>query len=137
MVFGYPSDERGKKDVIEMKRFVTNGRNNPVVGSKMFTHAIREKQYSRVIAFVDRRWFTGSFKFGAVCSIAHITPPAKFWNKGNNRFHRRVKTKASMLKSGEINDPSLTKEQMMDKLGYYPIYDYVTVKLEWESPIDL
>ena len=131
MVFGYPSDERGKKDVIEMKRFVTNGRNNPGVGSKMFKHAIREKQYSRVIAFVDRRWFTGSFKFVAGFSVAHITPPAKFWTKGNNRFHRRFKTKASMLKSGEINDPSLTKEQMMAKLGYYPIYDCGKVKLEW------
>ena len=137
MVFGYPSDERGKKDVIEMKRFATNSYNNTGVGSKMFKHAIRNKGYSRVIAFVDRRWFNGSFKFVAGFSAVHVTSPAKFWTKGNKRFHRRFKTKAGMLKSGEITDRSLTKEQMLAKLGYYPIYDCGKVKLEWVSPIDL
>ena len=131
MVFGYPSDERGKKDVIEMKRFVTNGNNNPGVGSKMFKHAIREKHYCSVIAFVDRRWFTGSFKSIAGFRVIHTTPPAKYWIKGKNRYHRRFMSKLQLVGLG--GDPTKTKEQLMRDAGYDVIYDCGKVKLGWDS----
>jgi hypothetical protein len=133
MVFGFPSDERGIQDTIEMKRFVTNGKNNAGVGSKMFKHAVREMGYKKVMAFIDRRWFTGSFKSIAGFEVVSVTQPSKYWTNGNVRKHRRFKTKAGMLKSGEATDPSLTKERMLADLGYYSIYDCGKVKVEWTA----
>jgi len=132
MVFGYPSDERGRKDVVEMKRFVTNGKNNPGVGSKMFKHAIREKGYTSVVAFVDRRWFTGSFKSISGFIVDGATAPAKFWTNFVDRKHRRFKTKRSMLDSGEATNSLLTKEQMLNDIGYYSIYDCGKLRLQWD-----
>jgi hypothetical protein len=132
MVFGSPSDERGKRtDVVEMKRFVTNGKNNPGVGSKMFKYAIEQKGYPTIIAFVDRRWFTGTFKSHSGFVVEGETQPTKYWTDYINRYQRRFKTKKSMLKSGEATDPSLTKEEMLGKLGFYPIYDCGKLRLIW------
>jgi len=132
MVFGYPSDERGMEDIIEMKRFVTNGRNNPGVGSKMFKHAVDEKVYTKVIAFVDRRWFTGSFKALSGFVVDGKTQPTKYWTDFSTREQRRFKTKKSMIEKDGV-DPNMTKKQMLNSLGYYPIYDCGKLRLVWES----
>ena len=61
MVFGRQNNERSDESAVELRRFVTNKKNNPGLGSKLFKYAVRHRKYSRVVAFVDRRWFTGNF----------------------------------------------------------------------------
>lgn len=133
MTFGSPSDERGRNDIVEMKRFVSDGRNHPGLGSKMFKWAIREYKFDHVMAFVDRRWFTGSFKSISGFVQTGQSLPTLFWTKQNKRYHRRFMTKKKAIKQGILN-PGETKLQLMNRLGYQRIWDCGKIKLEWINP---
>lgn len=126
MTFGSPSDERGQTGQIEMKRFVTDGRNHPGLGSKMFKWAVREYSFTEVSAFVDRRWFTGTFKSisGFVC--VGTTKPSLFWVHGQSRYHRRFVSKSDLEGPG-------TKREKLNRLGYYRIWDCGKNKMLWKS----
>jgi len=128
MVFGQSNNEGGD-DTIELKRFVTDKKNNPGLGSKMFKYAIRRKEYTEVIAFVDRRWFTGLVKDYIGFEKISVTDPALWFTDGENRFHRRFKTKTQLIKDGyDVNKP---KHVILRELGYYRIWDSGKVKLKW------
>jgi hypothetical protein len=134
MTFGSPSDERGStNDLVDMKRFVTDGRNHPGLGSKMFLWAINQYKFDRVIAFVDRRWFTGSFKSISGFRQVGQSPPTLFWTRREKRYHRRFLTKKLAVQKGLL-EPGETKVAMMQRLGYYRIWDCGKLKLEWTSP---
>jgi hypothetical protein len=122
MVFGTPSDERGSSEWTEMKRFVTDGRNHPGLGSRMFKWAIRKYRFERVVAFVDRRWFTGSFKTISGFMVAGHTPPSLFWTDHRRRYHRRAFSKESQEGS--------KREQLREK-GLERIWDCGKVRMEW------
>lgn len=128
MVFGLPNNEKSK-NIIELKRFVTNKKNNPGLGSKMFFEAIKQKQYQEVIAFVDRRWFTGSVKNHIGFIKVGETKPAIWWTDGKNRFHRRFMTKQQLIKQG--NPQQLSKRNILLKYGFYRIWDCGKIKLLW------
>jgi len=133
MVYGMPGDERrNKSDAIEMKRFVTDGRNHPGLGSKMFKWAITHYGYTKVSAFVDRRWFTGSFKSLSGFVRVGETPPTLFWTKQKKRYHRRFITKKRSHENGTLL-PGETKIAMMRRLGYSRIWDCGKLKLEWNA----
>lgn len=131
MTFGTPSDERGSVDTIEMKRFVTDKRNHPGLGSKMFKWAIDRYDFDSVIAFVDRRWFTGSFKFISGFKEVYSTNPTLYWTDFKNRYKRRFITKSKLLENSDFSGKNLTKKQMMNELGYYRIWDCGKIKLRW------
>ena len=130
MVFGQSNNEGGDT-AIELKRFVTNKKNNPGLGSKMFKYAITQKQYTCVIAFVDRRWFTGLVKGYIGFTLISYTKPALWWTNGQTRFHRRFKTKQQLIVDGF--DPLLSKREALLQLGYYRIWDSGKLKLKWSS----
>lgn len=131
MVFGSPSDERGATDVVEMKRFATDKKNNPGIGSKMFKWAVARYGFKHVTAFVDRRWFTGEFKRHTGFSVAGCTGPALFWTDFAGRYHRRFKTKKELCKVPQFEGRDLAKSDMMRELGLYRIWDCGKLRLEW------
>lgn len=132
MTFGKPSDERGRFDAVEMKRFATDKRNHPGLGSRMFAWALSRYGFDRVVAFVDRRWFTGSFKTISGFRVDGVTPPTFFWVNTDGRRKRRFITKADLLEIDDFYGSSLTKPEMMAQLGYHRIWDCGKVRLLWE-----
>jgi len=132
MIFGQSTSERSNET--ELKRFVTNKKNNPGLGSKMFKYAVKSKGYQEVIAFVDRRWFTGLVKSYIGFEKVTETVPALWWTDGNDRHHRRWKTKAGLVKEG-IGTHVDTKVSMMNKLGYSRIWDCGKIKLKWNDEL--
>jgi hypothetical protein len=133
MVFGQQNNEHSPAGVTELKRFVTDKNNNPGLGSKMFKWAISHKGYNEVIAFVDRRWFTGLVKSHIGFGVVGTTPPAIWWTNGYSRFHRRFNTKHTLLQKYPEFDSSMSKRQMLHNLGFYRIWDCGKIKLSWQS----
>lgn len=131
MVFGHQNNE-GSGSGIELKRFVTNKKNNPGMGSKMFKYAVEHKQYDSVVAFVDRRWFTGLVKDHIGFKFVHYTKPALWWCKNQKRFHRRFTTKEKLL-SNDNYKPTMSKRDILFQQGYHRIWDCGKVKLIWEA----
>jgi len=131
MVFGNTTSENTNKNTIELKRFVTNKKNNPGLGSKMFKYAIKQKNYENVIAFVDRRWFTGLVKDHIGFNLVDVTKPALWWTNDKNRFHRRFITKQHLIENG--HDNTLSKKDILNKLGYKQIWDCGKLKLIWSK----
>jgi len=131
MTFRTPNRERAGSKQIEMTRFVTDGRNHPGLGSRMFQWAVREYKFERVVAFVDRRWFTGSFKTVSGFNIVTETKPTLWWVKASKRYQRRFKTKRSLARTNP--DSKGTKLEIMRELGYSRIWDCGKLKLEWNS----
>ncbi len=132
MVFGRQNNEHSSKNVIELRRFVTDKNNNPGLGSKMFAYAISNKHYAKVIAFVDRRWFNGLVKDYIGFVKIHETKPTVWWTNGKDRHHRRIYTKQELIKITEL--PAMTsKREMMAYIGFYRIWDCGKIKLEFTS----
>jgi len=137
MTFGVPSDERGRTDQVEMKRFVTDGRNHPGLGSRMFKWAIEKFQYERVMAFVDRRWFTGGFKAISGFHSTGITEPSLFYTDGHVRLHRRSYTREELVNTSENPDRAdMTKHELMREIGYHRIWDCGKLRLEWTRALE-
>lgn len=135
MTFGKSSIERSDVNDIEMKRFVTDSRNHPGLGSKMFSWAIKQYGFERVIAFVDRRWFTGSFKSIAGFKPVGITKPTVYWTDGKKRYKRRFVNKQYLSKMNEFQNSDMSKREMLRQLGFYKTWDCGKIKLEWiKSP---
>jgi len=105
--------------------------NNPGLGSKMFKWAVRTWGFTKVVAFVDQRWFTGEFKSISGFEVDGVTPPALHWVKAKQRFHRRAYTKKILLKMPQFTGSNMTKSAMMQKLGYNRIWDCGKIRLLW------
>jgi hypothetical protein len=135
MVFGNQNNEGSNVDGVELKRFITNKKNNPGLGSKMFKWAVNEFHYTEVIAFVDRRWFTGLVKQYIGFELVGVTEPALWWTDYKERYHRRFTTKTELQQIlHDVEDvDNLTKKQMLSLCGYYPIYDSGKLKLKWNA----
>lgn len=131
MVFGKQNNERSDADSVELRRFVTNKKNNPGLGSKMFKYAVRQNKYSEVVAFVDRRWFTGLVKSYIGFSVQYATDPAIWWTNGTQRHHRRFVTKDKLIEDG--HNASLSKRDILNSEGFYRIWDCGKLKLLWKS----
>lgn len=128
MSFGPPSDERGATGEIEMKRYVSDGRNHPGLGSRMFRWSIETYGWTKVSAFVDRRWFGGSFKLHSGFKRVGESEPSLFWTIRRERFHRRAFKKAELTAK---HGPGLSKHEMMKRDGYSRIWDCGKLKFEW------
>jgi hypothetical protein len=133
MVFGQQNNESSDNDSVELRRFVTNKKNNPGLGSKMFKYAITRKQYKKIIAFVDRRWFTGLVKTYIGFKLLYPTEPALWWTDGTNRYHRRFQTKKQLITEHKQFTENMTKVKMLSDLGIFRIYDSGKLKLEWKQ----
>jgi hypothetical protein len=131
MVFGNQNNERSDTSIVELRRFVTNKKNNPGLGSKMFAYATNANNYQQVVAFVDRRWFTGLVKDHIGFVHDSFVPPSLWWTNGTDRHHRRFITKAALLV--DETDKSLTKRELMIKRGMYRIWDCGKIKLKWSA----
>ena len=132
MVFGMQNNEKSDKHQIELKRFVTNKKNNPGVGSKMFAYAIKHQKYESVVAFVDRRWFTGLVKDHIGFERVSETPPSIWWTNGRVRLHRRFVTKQQLIRDGGTGQDS--KRSILSTKGFYRIWDSGKLKLVWNNP---
>lgn len=128
MVFGQQTNENSSG--IELKRFVTNKKNNPGLGSKIFKHAINTMNTDRVYAFVDRRWFTGLVKQFIGFEQVGITDPVIWWTDGKQRKHRRFVTKRQILKTD--GDLVVSKREYLRQRGYLRIWDCGKIKLMWQ-----
>lgn len=131
MTWGVPSDERGKTDAMEMKRYACTKFNHPGLASKMFKWSIENYGFDKVIAFVDLRFFEGNFKMFTGFKKIHESQPTLFWTNGIERKKRRFHTKRSLQKLDTFSGTNLTKKEMLEELGYYRIWDCGKVKLEW------
>jgi len=135
MVFGQQNNERSTPGVIELKRFVTNKKNNPGLGSKMFKYALDDKQYEQVIAFVDRRWFTGLVKDYIGFTLLYTTQPTIWWTDGKSRFHRRYITKQQLVDRGY--DANKSKKTILAEQHIYRIWDCGKIKLCYNRTKDV
>ncbi len=134
MIFGHPNNEQGSTGQLEMTRFATDGRNHPGLGSKMFKWAVTKYDLSEVVAFVDRRWFTGSFKTISGFRLDTVIPPGFEYTDCQNRYHRRFMSRAKAVALGA--PPNATKREMMRHLGYDRIWDCGRLRYIWHaSPI--
>lgn len=129
MVFGDSNNENSGKGNIELKRFVTNKKNNPGLGSKMFKYAIIQNGYTKVTAFVDRRWFTGLVKSYIGFKVVGVSPPALWWTNNENRYHRRFTTKKKLINQGYSE--KMSKINILLSQGYTRIWDCGKIKLTW------
>ncbi len=134
MVFGNKNNEWSGNLTVELKRFVTNKKNNPGLGSKMFKYAVKEKRYNQVIAFVDRRWFTGLVKEFIGFKIVSYTKPSIWWTNGKERLHRRFISKSKLQTL--LNVENKTKKEMLAMLRYHIIWDCGKIKLEWNEKLE-
>lgn len=125
-VFGLSSGERSRKE-IELKRYVCDGRNHPGLASKMFHHGMGENDWKEIVAYVDRRWFTGSFKYESGFQKDGVVGPTLHYAKGKRRFNRRFVTKNRLIQEGA--DPSRTKREILADRGYFQIYDAGRIRL--------
>ncbi len=136
MVWGAPSDERGSTDAMEMKRYVCTKYNHPGVASKLFKWSVNEYNLSKVIAFVDLRFFEGAFKLSSGFKRVSESKPTLFWTDGIIRVKRRHHTKKTLLAMEQFNDSSRTKVSMMKELGFSRIWDCGKYKFQWEKIIE-
>lgn len=134
MVFGNPNNEHSNNNLVELRRFVTNKKNNPGLGSKMFKWACISRGYDHVIAFVDRRWFTGLVKSHIGFQLIGKTKPTVWWTNGKDRFHRRFVTKKTLLKEYQF-DSNMSKREMLNTLGFFRVWDCGKLKLEWKRDL--
>jgi len=132
MTFGRPSSEKGVTDYYEMTRFVTDKKTHPGLASKMFKHAVKEYSLTKVVAFVDKRWFTGGFKLISGFEVIGKTHPTKWYTDGTQRFHRRFITKKTLTTKYGFSS-EISKNVAMYSLGYKIIYDCGKIKLEWKA----
>lgn len=128
MVFGQKNNENGTG--VELRRFVTDKKNNPGLGSKMFKYAVTQQGYKEVVAFVDRRWFTGIVKEAIGFKVVGVVPPTLWWTNGTVRYHRRHFTKKHLLSD---NNQHLSKRELLKNKGFYRIWDSGKLKLLWDS----
>ncbi len=135
MTFGRPAREQGKADYFEMTRFVTDKQTHAGLASKMFKFAVKTYSFTKIIAFVDKRWFTGVFKtISGFVKIAD-TNPTMWYTDGKHLFNRRFISKSRLL--DELKLPtSTTKNAMLLGLGYEPMYDCGKIKLRWTNTVD-
>lgn len=128
MTFGSPANEQGGDWVVEMKRYATDGNNNPGVASKMFAYAIKKYGWTRVSAFVDRRWFTGSFKAIADFKLERVTKPSVFWTDFKSRYHRRKFSSIRSPLGGKTKAQLLYEEHKVSR-----IWDCGKAVMVWEK----
>jgi hypothetical protein len=125
MVFGIPSDERGTTDVMELKRFVTDGDNHPGLMSRMLKWSMIRYEFNRVTAFVDRRWFSGDSKLQSGFKVVGTSPPSLWWTDFRRRYHRRHFSKSSLGGSD-----TKSKRELLEDMGIHRIWDCGKLKLE-------
>lgn len=126
MVFGKLDNGSGT----ELKRFVTDKKNNPGVASKLFKHSVDKLGLDNITAFVDRRWFTGLVKSHIGFEIIGYTSPTLWYGKDDMLFHRRFITKQKLI--DDYGFPvDMTKREMLEYFGFFQIYDAGKLKLFW------
>lgn len=128
MTFGSPTNEQGEAYVIEMKRYATDGNNNPGVASKMFKHAIQELNLTKVRAFVDRRWFTGTFKAISGFTEVDVTKPSLWWTDFKTRYHRRKFSHIRSPGNGKTKSEYLYETERVSR-----IWDCGKYVMEWNK----
>lgn len=110
----------------ELVRF-TNKLGYKIEGS--FDKLIKEKPEGKILIYLDRSKFTGDFYREKGFKELKILYPSYFYVKHNKRYSWRNFPKASLIKDHpEYSD--LTEYQIMDKLGYFRIWDCGNWKFE-------
>lgn len=117
-------------NVIELVRFVTDGRNYPGIAGKLLKHFIRIHPGMRVITFADRRWSIGSLYTSLGFQLDGNTPP-NYWYIGQPNYLTR-KHRFGYQKSKIVDrfnaDSSKTEWEIMQENGFDRIWDCGNLK---------
>lgn len=114
---------------IELSRFCTDGKIYSGAFSKMFKTAVREKAYTHVLSFADRRYSDGGLYEKAGFKHTGNTPVDYRYVRGKKTFAKRSFTKDNIKK--RFGMEGRTEREMMDALGYERIYDCGKMRFEW------
>ena len=111
------------------------------VCGKLFKHFIREHHPHLIESFADRRWTINEennvyiqlgFKF-----VKYTKPDYKYYNPSVDKYKRFNKisfNKSSLLRNHtNILTPDMSKDEMMQKLGYDKIWDCGLIKYVWTN----
>lgn len=111
------------------------------VCGKLFKHFIREHHPHLIESFADRRWTIDEennvyiqlgFKF-----VKYTKPDYKYYNPSVDKYKRFNKisfNKSSLLRNHtNILTPDMSKDEMMQKLGYDKIWDCGLIKYMWSN----
>jgi hypothetical protein len=126
MVFSSKFNERGLVDVVKLKKFVTDEKSHMGLTRKMLKWSIKKYGLIKIIAFVDRRWFSGSSLLKSGFSIIEKTNPSLWWTDFRKRYHERHFRKVNLIQS-----TNKTKRVLLEEKGIYPIWDCGKMKLEY------
>jgi hypothetical protein len=93
---------------------------------KLLKTFIREQQPLEIITYADRRWSLGGVYKNLGFTYHHASPPSYWYVKTGTlqRLHRSKFMKHRLT----CTDDKLTEAQLMQKLGYFRIWDCGTFK---------
>jgi len=114
------------KNLHELVRFVTDGKNNPGIASKMLKTFIKKYNPKEIISFSDNRWSKGNLYSALGFSNGGMTDPTYWYTK---RFAERIH-KSNLRKDRIISMvpdhkwvDSTTEWEMVQDLGYDRVWD--------------
>lgn len=108
--------------------------NTQVIGglSKLVVNAIRMYKFNRLITYCDKRFSIGEGYINSGWTYIHDTHPNYFYIV-NGKLESRLNYQKHKLKKYPEYDESLTETEIMDKMGYYRIYDCGSIKFEYKQ----
>ena len=123
------------KNILEIKRYATNGKNNPGVASKLFNYFLNKYNPDKVLSYVDRRWSQGNLYYKLGFKLDKIIPPSCWYLKDyKSRLHRSNFTKDIIRKKFGLNENYEFKEmEVMNEHGYDRIWDCGNLRFIYEK----
>lgn len=101
-----------------------------VVGSasKLLNHFIKNKNPKRIISFADLDWSEGDLYYKLNFNLINTLRPDYKWVVDQKRINKQRFTKSKIKKFGF--DDNLSESKVMNKLGYYKIFNCGQLKFE-------
>ena len=123
------------KKLMEIKRYATNGKNNPGVASKLFNYFLNKYNPDKVLSYADRRWSQGNLYYKLGFKLDKTVPP-NYWYLENYyiRLHRSNFTKGRIRKKFNLDKDYVFKEvEFMNEHGYDRIWDCGNLRFIYEK----
>jgi hypothetical protein len=89
-----------------------------------------QEDATRIISFVDRRWFTGASYLNNGFTLVSTTPPGYWYFSNLHRLSRFSFTKRAIKKRLAVYDDAKTERQNMLDNGYRIIHDCGNFKMQ-------
>lgn len=112
-----------KTGEVELIRFCSLG--NVRGGfSKLLKYFINLKlPYNSIISFSEKRWSLGQVYSASGFTKEGETPPAYWWCKGIDRYHRRGFQHRYLSSKLKVYDPSLSESENCKANGFFKVWD--------------